>query len=198
MTRTHKDTRKYKEYLADKVNFIGSIPSNFKKLRKRLRKAKEKQALRANKEIPVWKNDDEYDWWQKLQEQINQQIWAAIKDLQAKVEKLEFRKTGRKHAFENSPYFDKNKFKARFPNWPVEKLKHYYQQAQDYSQANGGRYLDWGVAINNWARNNAKNGETWGKTKADYYQAPTVEDPCEQGDIKKILEQVKIKTIDQA
>jgi hypothetical protein len=36
--------------------------SEFKKVRRRIRRAKEKQALRENKEIPIFKKDDVWDW----------------------------------------------------------------------------------------------------------------------------------------
>lgn len=39
------------------------IPSWFKTIRKRARRSKEKQALRIGKEVPLFKKDDEWEWW---------------------------------------------------------------------------------------------------------------------------------------
>ena len=40
------------------------IPSIWRRLRKRIRKAKEKHLLRQGKfDIPKWKNNDVWDWW---------------------------------------------------------------------------------------------------------------------------------------
>lgn len=36
--------------------------SEFKKLRRRIRRAKERQAMRENKLIPIFKKDDMWDW----------------------------------------------------------------------------------------------------------------------------------------
>ena len=58
----------------------------------------------------------------------------------------------KKHFFENSPYFDKAKFKERFPDWSTDKLKHYWESAKDYSDAHGKKYKDWISAIRGWDR----------------------------------------------
>lgn len=62
----------------------------------------------------------------------------------------------KKHAFEDSPYFDKKTFRAKFPDWDENKCRDWYTQAIEYSGANGGRYLDWGLAIQGWERRDAK------------------------------------------
>lgn len=51
--------REYKPY----EDLCALVPSSWKRIRKRQRKAKVKQAMRNNKEIPKFKRDDEYDWW---------------------------------------------------------------------------------------------------------------------------------------
>lgn len=103
------------------------------------------------------------------------QIFEKLKELESRIEKLdarivklENRSTTRKHPFEHSPYFDRHEFKKKFPDWPVEKLRHYYQEALDYSQGNGGRYCDWSAAIRKWARKDEEQGRVWGKTEPDY------------------------------
>ena len=58
----------------------------------------------------------------------------------------------RKHPFEQSPLFDKKAFVAAFPDWDKDKCKYWYNAAVEYSGANGGRYLDWKLAIQAWER----------------------------------------------
>lgn len=58
----------------------------------------------------------------------------------------------KKHPFEKSPLFDKQKFKEYFKDWDSEKCSMYYESAITYSGANGGRYLNWGLAIKGWDR----------------------------------------------
>ncbi len=57
-----------------------------------------------------------------------------------------------KTSFEESPLFNKRTFQAAFPDWPGEKCKEWYTRAVEYSGANGGRYLDWKLAIQAWER----------------------------------------------
>ncbi len=56
MTRTHKDERRG-------WSFKARVPSWFKKMQKKKRKAKEKQAVRTGKEPPLSKKSDHWDWW---------------------------------------------------------------------------------------------------------------------------------------
>lgn len=65
-----------------------------------------------------------------------------------------------KHSFEDSPIFDKNKFKARFPTWDSELLNHYYNSALEYSGSKGMKYLDWGLAISGWQRRRGVDQKT--------------------------------------
>lgn len=66
MSRTRKDSKKYREKIAEQLDTfygcIGFIPSSWKRLRKRKRKAKEKQAMRKGKydDIPKFKQNDDY------------------------------------------------------------------------------------------------------------------------------------------
>jgi hypothetical protein len=69
MSRTYKDTKRGKKALAKKFGGIycwfqyGGIPSWYKRMRKRIRKAKEKDALRNGEDPPLFKRGDEYEWW---------------------------------------------------------------------------------------------------------------------------------------
>lgn len=62
-----------------------------------------------------------------------------------------------KHLFKNSIIFDKVKFAEQFPAWDKDKLKHYYESANDYSESKGAMYKDWVAAIRSWERKDAKN-----------------------------------------
>jgi hypothetical protein len=72
-------------------------------------------------------------------------------------------KKKRKHSFEKSPYFDFEKFREAFPTWPEPKARKYWESALGYSKANGGRYLDWAMAVANWARKDEQksSGPSW-------------------------------------
>ncbi len=67
MGKTFKDTDKYKDHIAKQTKCskceVGGIPSDWKRLRKRIRKAKEREALINGFEIPIFKNSDGYDYW---------------------------------------------------------------------------------------------------------------------------------------
>ncbi len=63
----------------------------------------------------------------------------------------------KKHAFEDSPIFDKATFRAAFPDWSGDKCREWYTRAVEYSGANGGRYLDWKLAIQGWERKQSAN-----------------------------------------
>ena len=65
---------------------------------------------------------------------------------------------GGKHPFSKSPYYDFNLFKEPLlkKGWSIEKIKLYYEKAEGYSKANGGRYLDWLAAVQNWERAETK------------------------------------------
>ncbi len=61
----------------------------------------------------------------------------------------------KKHSFEDSPLFDKRTFRTKFQDWSDDKCREWYTRAVEYSGANGGRYLDWGLAIQAWERKQA-------------------------------------------
>jgi hypothetical protein len=63
------------------------------------------------------------------------------------------------HLFKNSIIFDKNIFKQTFPNWSIEKLKYYYESANDYSESKGKMYKDWIAAIRSWERKDQIKGD---------------------------------------
>lgn len=64
----------------------------------------------------------------------------------------------RKHSFEKSPFFDKKIFREKFKDWPEQKVWDFYERALGYSKANGGKYLDWIMAIRNWDKKDKTNG----------------------------------------
>jgi hypothetical protein len=72
-----------------------------------------------------------------------------------------------KHPFEESPYFDKKVFKDALPDWTQERLRKYYDAAITYSGANGGRYLDWILAVKNWYRKDCEENGIIPKEKPD-------------------------------
>jgi hypothetical protein len=71
----------------------------------------------------------------------------------------------RKHAFEKSPYFPFEKFREALPEWTEEKCREYFERAEGYSKANGGRYLDWRQAVMNWDRKDSQKVEAKGAPK---------------------------------
>jgi len=56
-----------------------------------------------------------------------------------------------KHLFKNSPFYDFDAFVAA-TKWPVDKARHYYQSAEEYSEAKNAMYANWVMAVRNWAR----------------------------------------------
>ena len=75
----------------------------------------------------------------------------------------------RKHAFQKSPFYPYEKFRAALSDWPEEKTQFYFDAATGYSDANGGRYLNWVRAVQNWDKkqpweknNGQKNGGSRG------------------------------------
>jgi hypothetical protein len=71
----------------------------------------------------------------------------------------------RKHSLENSPYFPFENFKDAIKKspasnwWCDEKIKDYYNRALGYSKANGGKYMDWLQAVQNWERKDNGTGK---------------------------------------
>lgn len=67
MSRTYKDTKKWRKQQAARLGWwwgcIGGISPIWKRLRRKERRAKEKAALHAGRDIPQFKQTDEYDWW---------------------------------------------------------------------------------------------------------------------------------------
>ena len=62
----------------------------------------------------------------------------------------------KKHSFEDSPFYDYNKFKTELTEWDEVKIKKYYDAAISYSGANGGKYLNWILAVKTWERKDAE------------------------------------------
>ena len=67
-----------------------------------------------------------------------------------------------KVSFPDCDIFKGIDFKNRFPEWSKDKLRYYYDSAKSYSEE-GNKYVNWGSAINNWA----KRDELQGKLKFD-------------------------------
>ena len=57
-----KDKRKRKSYIGFGVH-SWSVPSVFKKIQKRIRKAKEREAFRKGEDELNFKQTDNYDYW---------------------------------------------------------------------------------------------------------------------------------------
>lgn len=65
-------------------------------------------------------------------------------------------KKKKKHSFEDSPFFDYNQFKIELKDWDEVKIKKYYDAAVSYSGANGGKYLNWILAVKSWERKDSE------------------------------------------
>jgi hypothetical protein len=63
-----------------------------------------------------------------------------------------------KVSFQDSELIDKNKFKDYFPEWNKTKLAYYYDSAISYS-LEGHKYVNWGAAVNNWAKRDELQGK---------------------------------------
>ena len=67
MSRTHKDTKRYIEKLSSVTGKIETlllpINTRWKRVRRKIRRAMEKNALRKGQESPVFKKCDLYDYW---------------------------------------------------------------------------------------------------------------------------------------
>jgi hypothetical protein len=57
-----------------------------------------------------------------------------------------------KHAFRKSPFYPFENFRAALPDWSEMKCRHYFEQAEGYSEANGATYVNWVQAVKNWDR----------------------------------------------
>ncbi len=67
MSRTYKDTKQHREKITNPVKLFcgGVIPSKYKRAYRRIRRAKERDAFRVGKIIPLFKGkgSDEWNWW---------------------------------------------------------------------------------------------------------------------------------------
>lgn len=97
----------------------------------------------------------------------------------------------KKHSFQESPFFDKESFKVALSPWPIEKIKYYYEQACGYSEANGGKYLNWIAAIKNWDR--MKPYEQRGKpeTRVVIHQQPERIEPYHKDNLSTEMDKWK-------
>ncbi len=67
--------------------------------------------------------------------------------------------------FKDSELFDKNKFKATFPEWTKDKLGYYYDAALRWSNEKDKKMKDWKAAINGWAKRDEIEGKLTFKPK---------------------------------
>ena len=81
----------------------------------------------------------------------NEQVTVNVNDIISK-------DINKKVSFENSNLFDKNIFAEKFKDWNKKKLLYYYDSALSYSQE-GNKYVNWGSAINNWAKRDELQGK---------------------------------------
>lgn len=64
----------------------------------------------------------------------------------------------KKILFKDSEIFDKNKFKAAFPEWQKDKLAYYYEQVLTWSNE-GNKKIDWVATVRTWANRDEKQGK---------------------------------------
>jgi hypothetical protein len=95
--------------------------------------------------------------WSKSKDDANamqsQSKGNAIKERKGKEKKVSLIKK----SFQDSELIDKNKFKDYFPEWNKTKLAYYYDSAISYS-LEGHKYVNWGAAVNNWAKRDELQG----------------------------------------
>jgi len=84
----------------------------------------------------------------------NQQLTTSK---EGKKEKKEKKVKNILHSFENSPFFKYELFRKELPEWSEGECLDYHQRAVDYSGANGGKYLNWVLAVKQWKRKDNKN-----------------------------------------
>lgn len=62
MSRTHKDSKWGRKKLG-RDEWYSPVPSSFKRTNRQIMRSKEKQAIREEKEPPIFKKTDWWDWW---------------------------------------------------------------------------------------------------------------------------------------
>jgi hypothetical protein len=90
----------------------------------------------------------------RLPPAIRGKVPPAIQEKEKEKEK----DINKKVSFENCNLFDKNIFAEKFKDWNKKKLLYYYDSALSYSQE-GNKYVNWGSAINNWAKRDELQGK---------------------------------------
>ena len=63
MSGTFKDDKHTTKNKWGRAWWCGGVPSWFKRMNRRIERTKQEQALREDKDIPVIKNSDAYNWW---------------------------------------------------------------------------------------------------------------------------------------
>jgi hypothetical protein len=74
-------------------------------------------------------------------------------------EKEKEKEKEKENVFSNSNIFNKNIFAEIFKDWEKEKLAHYYNAANDYSESTGKKYKNWTAAIRSWERKDKAEGK---------------------------------------
>jgi len=89
---------------------------------------------------------------------VQEQYKSSAKPHNKEERREEKRIVKKQHSFSSSPYYDFEVFKEPLlkNGWNIEKIKNYYDRAEGYSEANGGKYLDWIKAVQNWERKSDK------------------------------------------
>jgi predicted transcriptional regulator len=97
---------------------------------------------------------------QAINQTTNHEVTTNQPRSNQEVTTIEELKKGRKkerknilHSFENSPFYDFEKFKTALDcEWSDYEISDYYQRAIDYSETKGGKFLDWIKAVKVWKR----------------------------------------------
>jgi hypothetical protein len=120
----------------------------------RLRKS-ETETIKALKALNHWLEQDDIGAISK-----RYQDDAPETEGEKETEKEKEERHRRACLFQNSDYFDFDKFKAALPEWDESTCREYWQSASDYSAAKGAKYIDWIAAVRNWHRKHSREGKT--------------------------------------
>jgi len=88
----------------------------------------------------------------------------------------EYKNIGRKHSFQNSPFFDKNEFAKALSGDKFKDvdLRYWYERASEYSEGTGKTYKNWSIAVQGWIRRAREEGK-----KAGFKETKSVTDHIE-------------------
>lgn len=88
---------------------------------------------------------------------VNDNVNINDNDINKKTFKKSLTKKLAKISFEESVFFETKKFAETFNTWPKEKLRYYYDLALRLSKENS-KYVNWDLAVSNWAKKDELNG----------------------------------------